>query len=59
VGAEGHGADGLIGKVSIQLVSSHDGRNARETGNRPAILDVGPAGAWDDGQIYTAIQPCE
>jgi hypothetical protein len=49
---------GLTGKISIQLVSSHDGVSwTREEGNRPAILDVGPPGAWDDGQLYTATQP--
>jgi len=48
---------GLTGKISIQLVSSHDGVSwTREEGNRPAILDVGPPGAWDDGQLYTATQ---
>ena len=49
---------GLYGNTEIQLVSSHDGIQwIREEGSRPPILDVGPAGAWDDGQIYTASQP--
>ncbi len=49
---------GLYGKVNIQLVSSHDSNNwIREDGNRPPILDVGPSGAWDDGQIYSATAP--
>lgn len=49
---------GLYGPTTVQLVSSHDGINwIRQTGNRPSILDVGPPGAWDDGQIYTATQP--
>lgn len=49
---------GLYGKVNIQLVSSHDGNSwTREEANRPPILDVGPPGAWDDGQIYSASAP--
>jgi hypothetical protein len=48
----------LHGQVLIQLASSHDGLNwTREEGNRPAILDVGPSGTWDSGQVYTAIKP--
>ena len=27
------------------------------SGNRPPILELGPPGSWDDGQIYTATQP--
>jgi hypothetical protein len=50
--------DGQHGQVLVQLVSSHDGLHwTREEGNRPAILDVGPSGAWDSGQVYTAIRP--
>ena len=46
--------------MNVQLVSSHDGINwIREEGDRPPILDLGPAGAWDDGQIYTATQPIQ
>jgi hypothetical protein len=49
---------GLIGTVDVQLASSHDGVNwIREEGERPPILKLGLPGAWDDGQIYTAIQP--
>lgn len=49
---------GLRGQVLVQLVSSHDGLHwTREEGNRPAILDVGPSGAWDSGQVYTALKP--
>lgn len=50
--------DGLHGQVHIQLASSHDGIHwIREEGDRPAILDLGPPGSWDDGQIYTATRP--
>ena len=49
---------GQHGQVLVQLASSHDGLNwRREEGNRPAILDIGPSGAWDSGQVYTAIKP--
>jgi hypothetical protein len=49
---------GLLGKVMVQMVSSHDGVNwIREEGNRVPILDVGPPGAWDDGQVYTSNRP--
>jgi hypothetical protein len=49
---------GAHGQVLVQLVSSHDGLHwIREEGNRPAILDVGASGAWDSGQVYTAIRP--
>jgi hypothetical protein len=49
---------GWAGPVNVQLVSSHDGVNwIREEGDRPPILDLGPPGSWDDGQIYTATQP--
>ncbi len=49
---------GQHGQVLVQLASSHDGLNwTREEGNRPAILDIGPSGAWDSGQVYTSIRP--
>ncbi len=49
---------GLYGKVNIQLVSSHDSNTwIREEGVRPPILDVGPPGAWDDSQVYSATAP--
>ena len=51
---------GWVGPVDVQLVSSHDGVNwIRESGNRPPILELGPPGSWDDGQIYTATQPSQ
>ncbi len=46
------------GPVNIQLASSHDGTVwLREESNRPPILDVGPVGAWDSGQVYTSVSP--
>lgn len=49
---------GQTGPVNIQLVSSHDGVNwTRQEGQRSPILDLGPPGAWDAGQVYTASQP--
>lgn len=46
------------GKVVVQLATSHDGTGwQREEGNRPAILDTGPPGAWDSGQVYTSSKP--
>jgi hypothetical protein len=49
---------GQRGQVLVQLVSSHDGLHwIREEGNRPTLLDVGPSGAWDSGQVYTALRP--
>ncbi|OQY87720.1 MAG: hypothetical protein B6D39_12460 [Anaerolineae bacterium UTCFX2] len=46
------------GQVVVQLASSHDGKSwQREEGNRPPILDVGPPGAWDGGQVYTSAKP--
>jgi hypothetical protein len=49
---------GLNGPVRVQLASSDDGVQwRREEGSRPPILDVGPPGAWDSGQVYTASQP--
>ncbi len=47
-----------IGPVYAEIVSSRDGINwMREEGTRPAALALGSAGAWDDGQLYTAIAP--
>jgi len=49
---------GLYGRVHVQLASSHDGVNwYREDGTRPPILELGPVGSWDGGQIYTSTQP--
>lgn len=52
-------ADGyLVGPVYVELVSSHDGVHwFREEGDRPALLELGPSGAWDAGQLYTTIAP--
>jgi len=52
-------ADGYyIGNVYTEIVSSHDGVHwTREEAPRPAMLPLGPAGAWDDGQLYTARSP--
>jgi hypothetical protein len=51
-------SSGLRGQVLVQLTSSHDGLNwTREEGNRPTMLDVGLSGAWDSGQVYTAVKP--
>ncbi|HOW18972.1 MAG TPA: hypothetical protein PLC79_08045, partial [Phycisphaerae bacterium] len=52
-------ADGYyIGPVFAEIVTSHDGIHwLREEGDRPPILPLGPSGAWDDGQLYTAIAP--
>ena len=48
---------GLYGRVHVQLASSHDGVSwYREDGSRPPILDLGPPGSWDGGQIYTPTQ---
>jgi hypothetical protein len=48
----------FFGPVYTELVMSHDGVHwYREEGDRPAMLDVGPEGAWDDGQLYTAVAP--
>ena len=53
-----HDVSGLTGKVDVQLVSSHDGISwQREDGDRPPILALGNKSSWDDGQIYTSIQP--
>lgn len=47
-----------IGPVYAEIVTSHDGVQwTREEGTRPAMLALGAAGAWDDGQLYTAIAP--
>lgn len=47
-----------VGTVYTEVVSSHDGVHwTREEGDRPPILPLGAAGAWDSGQIYTARAP--
>ncbi len=52
--------ESIYGIVNIQLVSSHDATNwIRQdvASDREPILDVGPYGSWDDGQIYSASKP--
>ena len=47
-----------VGPVYSEIVSSHDGIHwVRQEGSRPAMLPLGPPGAWDDGQLYTARAP--
>jgi hypothetical protein len=46
------------GPILIEIVTSHDGIHwRRQEGDRPPILPLGPSGAWDDGMVFTAIQP--
>ena len=46
------------GPIFIEIVTSHDGTHwFRQEGDRPPILPLGPSGAWDDGMVFTAIQP--
>ncbi len=46
------------GPIFIEIVTSHDGTNwQRQEGDRTPILPLGPSGAWDDGMVFTAIQP--
>ncbi|MBN2495680.1 MAG: hypothetical protein JXR96_13890 [Deltaproteobacteria bacterium] len=46
------------GPVFVELVSSRDGVAwKREEGDRPPLVDLGPPGAWDDSQVYTARKP--
>ncbi len=52
--AEGY----YIGPVYTEIVTSRDGIHwLREQGNRPPMLPLGPAGTWEDGQLYTATHP--
>lgn len=52
--AEGY----YVGPVYTEIVTSHDGVHwEREEGDRPPMVPLGPNGAWDDGQLYTATQP--
>ena len=47
-----------IGPVFTEIASSRDGVHwTREEAPRPAMLPLGAAGAWDDGQLYTAKAP--
>lgn len=46
------------GPVYAEIISSRDGVHwTREEGDRPAMVPLGSAGAWDDGQLYTATEP--
>ena len=46
------------GPIFVEIVTSHDGIHwQRQEGDRPPILPLGPNGAWDDGMVFTAIQP--
>lgn len=51
--------DGEIeGTIHVEIASSHDGVYwTREEGDRPAILELGPPGAWDDGMVFTSTHP--
>lgn len=47
-----------IGPVYAEIISSRDGVHwKRQEGDRIPMLPLGPPGAWDDGQLYTAIAP--
>ncbi len=49
---------GQDGPIFVELVTSHDGVNwARQEGDRPPVLPLGPAGSWDDGMIFTPNHP--
>jgi hypothetical protein len=41
------------GEIDVQLTCSRDGRRWSRVGNRRAILELGPAGAWDAGMVLT------
>lgn len=46
------------GPIFVEIVTSRDGIHwRREEGDRPAMLPLGPPGAWDDGMIFTTQQP--
>jgi len=46
------------GPIFVELVTSHDGVHwLREEGDRPPILELGAAGTWDDGMIFTTNYP--
>jgi len=47
-----------IGPIFDELVSSHDGVHwTREEGDRPPILGLGGANAWDAGMVFTPRAP--
>ena len=52
-------ADGYNdGTIYVEVVSSHDGVHwTREEGDRPAMLPLGPDGAWDDSMVFTSTHP--
>lgn len=51
-------AEGNDGPIFVKLVSSRDGKTwTRQEGPRTPILPLGPAGAWDDGMIFTTNHP--
>ena len=46
------------GPIFCELVTSRDGVNwLRQQGDRVPVLDVGPAGTWDRGMVFSATQP--
>jgi hypothetical protein len=46
------------GPIFCELVTSRDGVNwLRQKGDRTPVLDVGPAGTWDRGMVFSATQP--
>jgi len=46
------------GPIFVELISSRNGVDwVRQEGNRPPILPVGPAGAWDSGMVFTTNHP--
>lgn len=46
------------GPIFVELASSRDGVHwTREEGDRPPILPLGPAGAWDDSMVFTSTHP--
>lgn len=49
---------GSEGPMLVELVSSRDGITwHRQEGDRPPILELGPAGTWDAGMIVTPNHP--
>lgn len=51
-------AQGDDGPIFVELVSSRDGKTwTRQEAPRTPILPLGPAGAWDDGMLFTTNHP--
>ncbi len=49
---------GSEGPMLVELVSSRDGITwQRQEGDRPPVLELGPAGSWDAGMIVTPNHP--